>query len=148
MEKKNYIWLVVVLILLLVLGASVFFFTSGRSSQTPQSVFATPETTPTAFSQPVPTVTPKPAGNVWVVSKTEVDTIVVGKFSYIVDEFVNENDPTLKIKASCMSPKAPAPEVGDRYYLNPWNVLVPCGETSCTSGGDINSPLQRFSPVR
>lgn len=142
--NKTYLWIGAgVLLLLLVVLLSVRIFSGGAGQEiTPVALMPTqPFVLSTPTVSPVVTAETQASapGNIWVVSKTKVDKVKIGKYSYIVDEFTNEAQPSLIMRAHCAAPGAPAPEVGQKYLMNDFEVLVPVE--------GVDSPLQRFFPM-
>ena len=140
MDKK-YLWIGLgilgFIVLVCVISSLILSSSSTRqqanSLSTPVMLAtATPVMTPTA----TPTATPVGPGNIWEVVAIEENKIYENGFHYDVATFKNLNDPSLIILARCAEPGWPQPEIGDRYVLNQYGVLIPIE--------GIGSLLQRF----
>ncbi len=144
--QDKHIWIGLGILLVVVVSLLGFLLSRRGSTDTqnnhpPQQIFVTPQNTPTSLVTPIPLVTPENVpGNIWIVSRTNVSVVHQNGYSYIVDEFRNEKNPSLVMLARCGAPSWPAPEVGHKYVMNEWNVLGPIE--------GIDSKLQRFYPIK
>ncbi|EKD52744.1 MAG: hypothetical protein ACD_61C00256G0003 [uncultured bacterium] len=139
MDKK-YIRIGLGIFLVVALICSLIYWLTSLPTRQQASLLSTPTVlaTATPVMTPTPTQTAIPAapGNIWEVVAIEENKIYENGFHYDVATFKNLNDPSLIILARCAEPGWPQPEIGDRYVLNQYGVLIPIE--------GIGSLLQRF----
>src|SRR3989339_23223 len=96
-------------------------------------MLATPTPLPVMTATLVPTAMP---GNIWVVMSIEESALYSNGFYYDVATFYNLAQPTLTVRAQCMIPSWPSPEIGHQFVLIYETVLVPVE--------GVESEIQRF----
>ncbi len=142
-EQKVMIAVFVAILLLLCIGAYTIYRIRQQST-TPQNLsvpttenipassvkinlpvialeLSTEQVEPSSLSKVLPTETPS---NLWMVTKIDPQSYTLR--GYVYDLGVFENVSTGEnIKAFCADPGWPAPNLGDLFIRNEWDVLVP-----------------------
>ncbi len=131
----------VMLILLVMAGLAFLSFRDLSHYWAP--ALLPPTATPRPTMTPTPTVTPtptpvpeKPAGPIWVVSRIEEGLFHENGFVYDIATFTNLDKPSVTIRARCSAPGWPSPEIGHKFTINEYRVMIPIE--------GIQSSLQRF----
>jgi len=91
---------------------------------------------PTVDNEVDSTVEPQ-LSDVYRVSLIEESALQRHGYVYDVATFVNVVDESMVLRAQCAEPSWPSPDIGTRYRLNQWGVLIPEVDNE-------NNNLQRF----
>lgn len=145
MQNKRVLILSVLGILLLAFLAYLairFIGQSGEGDTEPNSLLALSTQTlePFATPSPVTTQTPLP-GESWRFISMEENAIHQNGYGYDVGTFENVARPDILIRAMCMAPKWPSPQIGAIYLRNPYDILYPEVDNATQN-------LQRFQVLK
>ncbi len=145
MQKKRVLMLSVLGILLLAFLAYMsirFIGNNDEGGAQPNSFLELSTQTAEAFATqtPIATQTPLP-GESWRFISMEKNAIHQNGYWYDVGTFENVARPDIKLRAMCMAPLWPSPEIGAIYILNPYDILYPQID-------NITQNLQRFQVLK